>query len=383
MRYMKLIFIIEYSKLGGGDISIFRFAEALAKLGHKIVIFTSNYPQALELDRYNLRILSRYSIPRLFKGCGKLDKFSERVFDFIVLNRFLKMAYGIDYIVGYQRSSAIKAVKLGKKYDIPVVNFIFECPTWLEKELSEDWLKHYRKPSMKKSWDMFRSSLLDTDIIFANSNLTKEESEKWLNKKVDSAIYPGIETSVVNSIPKQNLEHQIIYVGRLYKDKNIDDVIKALALLDNSPKFVVCGKGGEKQTLQKLATKLKVDCEFKGIVTESEKWKEIKKSKFMVFPTSFEGFGMPPMEALYCERPCIVSDIPILNEVYGDKVEYVRLHDINGLAKKMQCLLDKPEYCKVRGESGKKYIHEKYIWKQSAEKIATVLQQNLLRNKGD
>ena len=372
---MKLKFIIENKEgTGGGTYSIFKFAENLASRGHDITIFAARYPKFFKHDRIptNLKIKNRHAIPRLFKGCGKIDQIWGNIYEQLFLYRYFEKTPDIDYVIGYQKEPAIEAAKLGKKYNIPIANFVFECPTWLEKELGEDWLKYYRKPSMKKSWDMFKKSLLDSNVIFANSELTKEESEKWLNKKIDAVIYPGIDTRVADSISQeQNIENQIIYIGRLDIYKNIDDVIKALSKLNNPPKFIICGEGGERKKLQELAMKLNVNCEFKGMVTEYEKWKQIKKSKFMVFTTSFEGFGMPPMESLYCERPCIVSDIHILREVYEDKVEYVKLHDINQLARKMQELLDDSEYCRKRGEEGREYVKNKYSWVRAAEKIET------------
>ena len=104
------------------------------------------------------------------------------------------------------------------------------------------------------------------------------------------------------------------------------------------------GGGEEKQKLVRLANQAKVNCEFKGNVNDQEKWIEIKKSMFMVFPTSFEGFGMPPMEALYCEIPCICTDIPILKEVYQDKIEYFKENNVNDLCKKIEFLIKNKKY---------------------------------------
>jgi len=124
----------------------------------------------------------------------------------------------------------------------------------------------------------------------------------------------------------------------------------------------------------RLANRLGVKCEFKGRITDHEKWLLIKKSKFMVFPSSFEGFGMSPMEALYCERPCIVSDIPIFKEVYQDKVEYFEEHNVTELTRLINKLANHPKYCREKGINGRKYVENTFGWLRSAKKIERILE---------
>ena len=83
--------------------------------------------------------------------------------------------------------------------------------------------------------------------------------------------------------------------------------------------------------------------EFKGKMDEYTKWVEIKKSLFMILPSSFEGFGMPPAEALYCKIPCIASDLPVLRENYGDYLEYFPARNVEALRTKIEFLINKSD----------------------------------------
>ena len=195
----------------------------------------------------------------------------------------------------------------------------------MERRLGKKFLEEF-KGRFKKSWEQTKDAYLKADILIPNSELTRKECSAWLKKKIEDPVYPGVEVYKINDNVKE--ENQIIYVGRLNKYKNVNEIINALAKIRNPPKLIIVGKGEEEGKLMELSKRLNVICELKGSLTDKEKFNEIKKSIFMVFPSSFEGFGMPPAEALTCGKPCICSDIPIFREIYEDKVEYFKEHDI-------------------------------------------------------
>ena len=89
----------------------------------------------------------------------------------------------------------------------------------------------------------------------------------------------------------------------------------------------------------------------------------------MVFPSSFEGFGMPPMEALLHGIPCICSDLPILREVYENHVIYFKEHDIKDLAIKIEYFLENIGSLSKITEPGKQYVLNKYGWDKSAQSL--------------
>ncbi len=371
---MNLIFILDNSKiLGGGEYSIFKFAEHLGKIGHKIVIFATTKNQIFKIENSkSFTVYYRGMIPRLIKGMGLIDRLWDKLYTKLKIEPFLRKESRIDYVIGYHTTSTIKANKLAKKFGIKSATFVFETPSWMHSQLKDRWLEEYHG-RFRKLWNATKEELKIVQIIFSNSDLTKKENEKWLGRKIDATIYPGLDATLADKTVNILKENQIIYLGRLNKYKNVDVLIKALSQI-NPPQLVVCGDGEEKNKLIKLSTGLNVKCDFKGSVSEEDKWKEIKRSLFMVFPSSFEGFGMPPMEALYCGIPCICADIPILREVYKDKVEYFKQDNIKDLMEKIESLLEDPDYRRKRGLEGRKFIKSRYSWEKSAKKIIKILQ---------
>lgn len=361
---MKLLFLISNRSLRGGVYSVTKFAQALARRGHLVTLASIQQPLYFREAKNEMHTKLRHQIPGAFKGCGALDRLWSRVYDISILSSFITR-YRPDYIFGVQKRDAIRAVRLGKKHEIPVANFVFETPDWIQ----ETWKKFDDLPQFQRSWEEFGSSLLASDRIIANSHLTALEIQKWLGRKADVVATPGIDKEAADSIPQPRKCYQVIHVGALEERKNIDQAIIALSKLRSPPTLVICGEGDLRLQLKRLAGQLGVECQFKGAVTDYEKWLEIKKSLFMVFPTSFEGFGMPPAEALYCGIPCVSSDLPVLRRTYRDTLEYFSPNTPETLALKMGYLLKHPGYRKRRGEGGRKYVGRRLCWQKSAEEI--------------
>lgn len=378
---MKLIFLLSNSRIvGGGDYFVYKIAEYLARRGNKITIFATT-KKASYLKNIpklkNLTVNSSGAIPKIFKGAGFLNRLWTNVYTKIIIESFLKNGEDIDFLIGYHREDTIMVSKLAKKYEKPSATFVFETPQWMESRLKGRWNHEYRG-RFKKSWLLTKESLKIIDIIFPISNLTKEENQKWINRVIESPIYPGFDKDIIDKVHVKK-RNQLIYIGRLNAYKNIDILLEAVSRISTAPKLIICGDGEERTNLINLAKKLNVNCEFKYEIPGKTKWEEIKRSLFMVFPTSFEGFGMPPMEALYCGIPCICSDIPILREVYKDKVEYFEDGNSNDLRKKILFLLNNPDYCKKRGVEGRNFIKSRYSWEKSARKVEKIL----LRHKNE
>ncbi len=361
---MRLLFLISNRSLRGGVYSVTKFAQALARRGHLVTLACIEPPTYFREADNQIHTKPRHQIPRAFKGCGALDRLWSRVYDISILSSFITR-YRSDYILGIQKQDAIRAVRLGKKHGIPVANFVFETPDWIQ----ETWKKFDDLPHFQRSWEEFRNSLLASDRIIANSQLTSVEIQKWLGRKADAVAKPGVDKEAADSVPQQKKRHQVIYIGALEERKNIDRAIIALSKVRSAPTLVICGEGHLRLRLKRLAAQLGVECRFRGAVTDYGKWLEIKKSLFMVFPTSFEGFGMPPAEALYCGIPCVSSDLPVLRSTYRDTLEYFSPNTPETLASKMAFLLEHPDYRKRRGEEGRKYVDRRLCWQKSAEEI--------------
>jgi len=371
---MKILIIQNLNKnLGGGDYSLIKYFEYLTKWGHEIYFYgvSRENPFFQEYTHpKNFRIYYRYFFPEKIKGSRIINEWINKIYLYTIIKKLINQKK-INLVVGSFRLRAVDAVYLAKKTNIKCINFVFESPPWMKKDLGEEWQKEYVKT--KKAWDKTKKAYIESNVLISNSKMSKSYCESWIGKRVTDYVYPGIDTKVVDCINKQKKKYQIIYIGRLYHSKNINEIIIALSKIKNPPPLKIIGGGEELTNIKKLAREYNIKVEFAGIKGDIEKFKEIKKSLFMVFPSSHEGFGIPPLEALYCGIPCICSDKPIFKEVYGNKVEYFKEHNIDELKNKIEFLLKNPDYCEKRGKEGRKYVKKNFSWQKSAKKIERIL----------
>lgn len=154
------------------------------------------------------------------------------------------------------------------------------------------------------------------------SGFTKSRCEHYFPKYAGKCYvnYIGLSEEVLgfdtNGIEKTN---SIIYVGNVKPHKGLKTLIDAFHML---PKGMYRLKIiGEKEGFlvgMKEEDLKSDDVIFTGQLSDDQLLREIASAKFLVQPSLYEGFGLPPLEALYLGTQPIISDIPVFKEVYGD-----------------------------------------------------------------
>ena len=133
----------------------------------------------------------------------------------------------------------------------------------------------------------------------------------------------------------------ILYVGTLEPRKNIPTIIRAFLKLKEAGyahKLVICGKKGWMfdeifNLVSELA--LKTDVIFTGYIPKNDLVKLYNAADLFVYPSLYEGFGLPPLEAMACGTPVITSNHSSLPEVVGNSGIMVEPNDIQGLSNAM------------------------------------------------
>ncbi|KKG25238.1 hexosyltransferase [Methanosarcina sp. 2.H.T.1A.6] len=140
---------------------------------------------------------------------------------------------------------------------------------------------------------------------------TPENNIMVIPNGIDFKKISGIEPEGgLNSAGLDEKIYDIIFAGRLIKEKNVDVLIKAVALLKaDFPDIRCCivGDGPEKAALEELARKLEVseNIKFTGFQEYGALIGKVKASKVLVLPSSREGFGMVVIEAFACGVPVV------------------------------------------------------------------------------
>jgi len=152
-----------------------------------------------------------------------------------------------------------------------------------------------------------------TDKNIAVSNKTKRDLERF-GVKVAAIVPNGIDFEKIRDVKASEMKSDVIFVGRLIKEKNVDVLLKAISLLREEMRDVSCiivGDGPERERLMKLARDLKVEgnVAFLRFLDNHETVISLmKSSKVFVLPSTREGFGITVLEANACGIPVVTID---------------------------------------------------------------------------
>jgi glycosyltransferase involved in cell wall biosynthesis len=169
--------------------------------------------------------------------------------------------------------------------------------------------------------------------IIAVSENTKRDLIKLYDvssEKIE-VIYEGVDNSVILSEAK-NLDLDfsrgaqddkfLLSIGRLEERKNILGIIEAFEILKEKHKIphklVLAGNAGygyDSINLKIQSSKFKEEIIFKGFVGEEEKFELLRKAEIFLFPSFYEGFGLPILEAQSAGVPVVTSNISSMPEI--------------------------------------------------------------------
>src|SRR2546429_1804108 len=123
----------------------------------------------------------------------------------------------------------------------------------------------------------------------------------------------------------------LLTVSHLTPHKNQAAVIRAAARLEPKPPVRIIGKGPERPSLERLAATLGVRCTFDSDLTETEMVTAYRTAEVVVCPSTFEGLGLTPLEAIATATPVVASDIPPHREFLGTSPYFFTLDDDDSL----------------------------------------------------
>ena len=168
----------------------------------------------------------------------------------------------------------------------------------------------------------------------------------------------------------------LLYIGGFSTRKNVKELIIAFKKIQNSLKkdykLVLCGSvKDEGIKLQKLCKELLIDDKiiFTGFIPDDELPLFYNAAELFVYPSLYEGFGLPPLEAMSCATPVITSNLTSIPEVTKDCAVLIDPFNKDELAYSILNLLNSESLLQEYGEKG--YINSlNFTWKNTA--IATL-----------
>jgi glycosyltransferase involved in cell wall biosynthesis len=197
-----------------------------------------------------------------------------------------------------------------------------------------------------------------SDKIVTVSSNTKKDILKFFNIPEDKIVvtyesYPDYYNHSIDRrkakdiVKKYGIERDyILYVGMIEPRKNIIFLLKAFVELDKDLELdlVIVGKKGwyfkeiEKYMENTVNLRLENKIIFTGYIPEYELKYFYRLALMFVYPTLYEGFGLPPLQAMACGTPVITSNISSLPEVVGDAAILINPNNIKELIEAIRLL---------------------------------------------
>lgn len=153
-------------------------------------------------------------------------------------------------------------------------------------------------------------------------------------------------------------------MANLLKNKNFPWVLRA-AKAKPDAMFAIAGGGSLAEEAGRLGLADLPNVVYLGYVSDGEAKSLMANCRAFLFPTLYEGFGIPPLEAVACgAKQILVSDTPCMREVYGDCAGYIDLDTNPGNVDDT-----------TPPQADPQLLLEKYSWEKSAEKLLDILKK--------
>ncbi len=170
----------------------------------------------------------------------------------------------------------------------------------------------------------------------------------------------------------------LLYVGNAYPHKNLEVLVKVVKELKKEDKMdwqlVLVGKEDYfYKRVKQLVWSQDVEDKiiFPGFVSDEHLPVLFKKSEVYIFPSKYEGFGLPPLEAMLYGAPVLAAKASCLPEILGDGALYFDPDDVYGIIKQINKLLDSPETRSDLIVKGKEQL-SKYSWQKMAKETLEI-----------
>lgn len=221
----------------------------------------------------------------------------------------------------------------------------------------------------------FWNSMKKVDRIITGSSFSKMEIVDFLGfdeNKID-VIYHGVNHDVFYKTNEKTLDlpqNYILAVGSVEPRKNLATLLRAYASLDkdfkNEFKLVLVGfKGWNNNEIVQLINDNKDYVIYLGFVNDDMLREVYNRATVFVYPSLYEGFGIPPLEAMACGAPVISSNAASLPEACGDCAVYVDPKSQNEIANAISKLARDKDLISLLSNKGLNRARE-FTWKTSA-----------------
>lgn len=343
-----------------------------------------------QLPYHRVKVIIPYDKIRKFKSFKfkhieyKIAPFTSRIMGILWSRNMLPP---IDLLFGrgvYIFPRFISMPLLYSKSAIVIYDISFE----LYREFSEEQNAKFLSKSIRRS-------VKSTNKIITISNNAKNEIVDFYKLNNNQVVVATPATDITSLYRRSTLEiddikqkykiegDYILSLSNLEPRKNLGSLVEAYCNLPkrlrNKYSLLLVGVNGWKtdKLFDSILDKVKQGYSIirpVKYVSDHDKAAIISGAKVLVYPSHYEGFGMPPLEALACGTPVITANNSSLPEVVGDAGLLIDSNNIDELANKIEYVLDTPNVQKRAIKDGPKRSRL-FSWEKSAQTFIDVVEE--------
>jgi glycosyltransferase involved in cell wall biosynthesis len=222
--------------------------------------------------------------------------------------------------------------------------------------------------------------------VITVSQFSKKELAHYLNidQEKIATISEGCE-HILNDVPDDSILKNnnliktpfFLITGSSSPHKNLENVIKAIERYSNNSIRLVVAGGNYSKVFAKVSKSESKRIKYLGYVADSELRSLYSHATSFIFPSFYEGFGLPPLEAMICGCPVICSNMASIPEICGEAALYFDPFDVQEIGKRIEQLMGSDS---LRGSLKQRGLlrAEQFTWEKSAKIFLSILRKNLL-----
>jgi glycosyltransferase involved in cell wall biosynthesis len=245
----------------------------------------------------------------------------------------------------------------------------------------------------------FRRGLVRAERIIAVSESTKRDCQATLGIAPEriTRVYNAPDPVFLNCnvleeqpriLERYQIEHPfLLYAGNIRRHKNIPRLVEAFAVIReqvaghpvyNDLRLVIIGENiSQYPSVRQAVIRSKMEhvVRFLGFVPFETLRCFYHSAAAFVFPSRYEGFGLPPLEAMACGTPVVTSNVSSLPEVVGDAAVMVNPENVFEIARGIRDALLDEKLRETLIRRGKERA-ERFSWERTARQVLEIYQQS-------
>ncbi len=365
---------IPQQKAGVGFLAINLSKELILKLDKdQFYVFTTLNVTFDELKKNNSIILQLSPI-----GYVRKIFWEQFVFSKILRSKKIDVLINVHYIALIFIPKKIKQITIIP--DLTYQKFFFKR-IWI-KSLYINIMMWF---SVYKSWNIIAISEFTKEELLLYYPFLSPQKIQVMYLSLGNEISTTLSIAISNKFKFLDIDKPFfLFVGTVEPTKNLENCVKAYKKIRhkyNNYNFVLIGKRGWGDKQDKRFLKLsyyisKNELEehifFTGYLSSEEVSQIYKKAFCLLFPSKYEGFGIPLLEAMAAKIPIITSNISSMPEVVGEAGLLVDPDSIQEISQAMELLILDKNLRHTLVENGTKRL-QNFSWRKSAEVIESIV----------